>query len=99
MVGNPPGKQLDRGPRYQSTGIAYFAPVQFFPVLLRDANILPQNSPSLQHPTLAIRSPDEGGGFGRIGAAEVGGVPFDFLAQTEGDVAQMVGLGEPAGVF
>src|SRR5438309_12097115 len=52
-----------------------------------------------QLPTLAVSTPDDRVGFGGVGAAQVGGVPFELLAQAESDVAEVIGFGKPAGVF
>ena len=61
----------------------------------------PATSPSrsTQAPAGAGFAADELRGFGRVRAVEVAGVPFDFLADSIGHVAEMVRFGEPAGVL
>ncbi len=54
---------------------------------------------SRQFPTRAIVAADESVGGGAIGGPHVRRVPFQADAAAKGDVAQMVGFGQPAGVI
>ena len=53
----------------------------------------------MQCPSLAILAADERVGLGGVGGGELDGVPLELLAGAVGDVAQVVGLGQPAGVL
>src|SRR5579883_2136738 len=51
-----------------------------------------------ERPALAVFAMEERLGLGGIGGIELGGVPLQRLAGAVGDIAQVVGLGEPARV-
>src|SRR5207302_1816616 len=53
----------------------------------------------LEFPTFAVFAAEEAVGFGRVAGAHVFRVPFQLLAGAVGDVAEVVRLREPAGVF
>src|SRR2546429_432537 len=55
--------------------------------------------PSSQSPALPIPPPDQRVGFPRILAAQILRVPLDPFADAVGDVAEVIGFGEPARVF
>ncbi len=53
----------------------------------------------VQLPPLAVRPADERVGLGGVGRLHLRRVPLELLADAVGDVAQVVRLGQPAGVF
>src|SRR5690606_18150798 len=52
-----------------------------------------------ERPAVAVVAAEEGLGLGGVGGAHGVGVPLDLAADAVGDVAQVVGLGQPAGVL
>lgn len=52
-----------------------------------------------QFPVLAVSASNEGLGIGSIGGPHRLGIPMEFLGGAEGDVAELVGLGQQAGVL
>jgi len=53
----------------------------------------------LQRPAVAVLAADQSIGFRTIDAAKVLGVPLDLFAQSIGDVAEVIGLGEQTRVM
>lgn len=61
--------------------------------------LLVLNGCLFQLPTLAILSADEWFGFGCVGHSQVRGIPLEFLTDAEGDIAQVIRLGQPTSIL
>jgi hypothetical protein len=55
--------------------------------------------PALQFPTLAVCAVNEPSRFGSVGGFQQLWIPLELLADAVGDVAQVVGFGQPAGIL
>lgn len=82
------------------------SPVFFIPlqtpgsgVAYHDAALFPGKKAVGKFPTLAIDPADVLVRIQRIRAAQVHRVPFQLLAQPISHIPQMIGLGQPPGVF